>query len=54
MQSSQTWRRLARRVLTHPVFEVGVVVAVILLAAWSVISTEALQKAPLLPLMVGR
>jgi hypothetical protein len=54
MQVSEAWRRRARRFFTHPAFEVTVVLAVILLAAWSVLSTEALQKAPLLPLMVGR
>lgn len=40
MLSSEIWRRRARRFFTHPAFGVTVVIAVILLAGWSVVSTK--------------
>ena len=51
MATARVWRERLYRVVSHPAFEVTVVVAILLLAGWALVTTEAFQRAPLL---VGR
>ncbi len=47
------WRHLIWRVVTHPAFEAIAVLALVLVAVWILMDSEALHRGPGLPLLFG-
>lgn len=47
------WRKILWKIVTNPALEVVVTIAVVLVAAWLLIQTEAVQSSGNLPFLFG-
>ena len=52
--SDNGWQRVLWKIVTHPVFEASVVLAIVVFAAWTVVQSGALEHGPPTPLIFGR